>query len=148
MNARLILQIVFAVGWTLGYVWWSRAYFRAVDPRVRARIGAWLGVRLCWVHRSGTHGDPLRFGPRYATWSWGIADAQARSVVTDSLVYGLWLLVVPVLAGLWPVALLLIVFLGTRWLHPLIALPLIFAIIPIYSIYWAGRYRLSGMQVE
>jgi hypothetical protein len=148
VSVKLLLQIAFAIGWTAGYVLWSRAYYRTVDPRLRALIGEWLGARLGWVHRQGTGGRPLRFGPRYATWTWGIADPHARTAVNDSLVYVLYVLIVPVLAGLWPVALLLGLVLGMRWLHPLITLVLLFAIIPIYSLYWAGRYQVPGMDAD
>ena len=146
MNARLALQIMFAIGWTVGYVLWARAYYRTIDPLLRRRLGTWLGVQIIWTFRQGSSGSPLHFGPRYATWMWGIAAPQSHRLLADMQVYVLFVLIVPVLAGLWPVALLLLVFLGTDILHPLVALPLLFLVIPIYAIYWSGRYAPPGFQ--
>ncbi len=146
MIVRLAPQIVFAIGWTMGYVIWSRAYYRILDPYLRRRASELLGVPIVWALRQGTHNRPLGFGPLYDTWAWYIPDEHARTVAKDTMVYVLWLVAVPVLGGLWPVAVLLLVFLGTSFLSPLVALPLLFAIIPIYSIYWSGRYELAGME--
>jgi hypothetical protein len=145
MSLWLLPQIAFTIGWTAGYVFWSRVYYRSVDPLLRMLIGAWLGVRISWVYRHGTQGVPLRFGPRYAMWTWGTTDPQARGIGRESLVYLIYIIVVPLLCGLWPVALLLLIMVGTRWLHPLVVLPLVFLVIPIYSIYWTGRYQVAGM---
>ena len=145
MGVRLGLQLAFAIGYVVVYLWWSRAYYRAVDPWIRERIGQWLGVKIVWVFRKGDpSGTPFRL--RYNLWSWGIQAEGGRPLIKDGLVYVLGVIVVYVLCGLWLPAILFAVFLGSDFLHALVALPLLFITIPIYSIYWCGRYELPDMR--
>jgi hypothetical protein len=62
------------------------------------------------------------------------------------IVYAAWLLLVPVLSGLWPVAVFLLSFLVADFLSILIAYPLLFLTVPIYTRYWSGKYEVPGMQ--
>ena len=147
MNVRLIAQMVFGLGYVAVYILWSRLYYRLVDPVIRARIGELLGAKIIWVHRRGDpSGSEWNFRLRYNTWSWAIADERQRGTLKDGLIYVLWLLLVLVVFGLWPFTLFLFVFFGADFLHALVALPLLFITIPIYSIYWAGRYEVAGMR--
>ena len=59
--------------------------------------------------------------------------------------YVAWLLLVPVLCGLSPVAVFLIAFLAADVLSVLVAYPLLFLTIPIYTRYWSGKYEVPGM---
>jgi ABC-type sugar transport system permease subunit len=147
LGARLVPQLAFAIGYVAVYLWWSRAYYRVVDPWIRERIGRRLGVKIVWIFRKGNpSGEPLSFRPRYSAWSWGVQDDGGRTLLKDGLVYVLSIIVVSVVCGLWPAALFFAVFLGTHFLHGLVALPLVFITIPIYAIYWSGRYEQAGMR--
>ena len=147
MNAPLGLQIALAVGYLVGSILWPRLYYRRLDPVIRGWLGAKLGVRIVWaVRQGGMHRGPLWFGPLYDTWAWTIADGERRTMWKDGLVYAAWVLVVPVLCGLLPVALFLIAFLVVGLLSALVAYPLLFLIVPIYTRYWSGKYEVPGMR--
>jgi hypothetical protein len=149
-GAALTAQVALALGWVLGYVLWSRWYFRRLDPRLRARLDRRAGGRVVWTYRrGGTSGGTLSFRLPVCTWSWGIDDADRsslRGALRDGTVYALYVVTVPVLAGLWPVAVLSVVVFATRLLHPLVAYPLFFVVIPVYARYWSGRYEVRGMR--
>jgi len=145
MIARLIPQMIFAVAWTAGYVAWSLLYYRVFDRVVRNAVGALVGTRVVWVYRKGSlYASPLSFTLPYSRWSWGAADRESARG-KDAVVYILCVVLVYVVAATWPVAILLGA-LFSKWLHPLIALPLLFLAIPIYSIWWSGRYEVRGMR--
>jgi hypothetical protein len=67
-------------------------------------------------------------------------------MLQEGVVYAAWLLLVPVLCGLLPVAVFLTAFLLADFPSILIAYPLLFLIIPIYIRYWSGKYEVSGMR--
>ena len=143
-------QVALALGWVLGYVLWSRWYFRRLDPRLRSSLQGWAGGRVVWTYRrGGASGGSLSFRLPVSTWSWGIDDADRstlRGTVRDGAVYALYVVTVPVLAGLWPVAVLVVIALVAHLLHPLVAYPLFFVVIPVYARYWSGRYEVPGMR--
>ena len=149
-GAALAAQAAVAVGWLVGYVLWSRWYFRRLDPRLRARLDGWAGGRVVWTYRrGGTSGSESSFRLPVSTWSWGIDDADRttlRGAVRDSAVFTLYVVTVPLLAGMWPVALLFVLVFAVHALHPLVAYPLFFLLIPVYARYWSGRYEVPGMQ--
>ncbi|HEV2722247.1 MAG TPA: hypothetical protein VG323_19670 [Thermoanaerobaculia bacterium] len=135
--------MTFAVLWTIGYVVWSLLYYRVLDPLLRRVVGAIVGTRVVWVYRKGSlYADPLSFTLPYSRWSWGAADGE-NARAKDAVVYMLCVVLVFIIAGLWPVAVLLAAFFS-KWLNPLVALLPLFLIIPIYSIWWSGRYRVHG----
>jgi hypothetical protein len=140
----LVPQLAFAIVWTVGYVVWSLLYYRVLDPPIRRAVGAIVGTRVEWVYRRGSlYASPLSFTLPYSRWSWGAAD---RPSAKDAIVYVLCIVLVFVLAGAWPVAVLLAA-LFSKWLNPFVALPLLFLAIPIYSIWWSGRYDVArGMR--
>jgi len=145
MIVRLIPQMIFAVAWTAGYVVWSLLYYRVFDRIVRNAVGALIGTRVVWVYRKGSlYASPLSFTLPYSRWSWGAADRESAGE-KDAVIYVLCVVLVYVVAGTWPAAILLgAVFL--TGLHPLIVLPLLFLAIAIYSIWWSGRYEVRGMR--
>ena len=137
---RFIPDIIFDIVYIAGYIWWSRAYYRHIDPGLRRALTQRFGVPIGWIYRKGSlYRSPLSFQLPYSTWSWGIA--EQRGSMQDGLVYILYLLAVPVLGGLWPVAVLFIVVILLHAIQPLIAYPLFFLTIPIYSLWWSGYYR-------
>jgi hypothetical protein len=148
-GAALVTQVAVAVGWLVGYVGWSRLYYRRVDAALRARVARRVGAPVVWTYRRGDRtGAPLSFRLAISTWAWGLDDidrSSLRGVARDGVVYALYVVTVPVLAGLLPVALLLVLILAHA-LHPLIAYPLLFLLIPVYARYWSGRYEVPGMR--
>ena len=151
-GAALAGQVAVALGWLIGDVLWSRWYFRRLDPVLRARLSGWAGGPVVWTYRrGGTSGGSMSFRLPVSTWSWGIEDVDRtslRGTVRDGAVFALYVLAVPVLAGLAPIALLLVLVLVAHALHPLVAYPLLFLLIPVYARYWSGRYEVSGMSAS
>lgn len=112
MSAPSALDVVFGIGYLVGSILWPRIYYRRLDPALRGWLSRKLGVRVVWAHRrGGLHRGSLWFGPEYDTWSWSVGGEGEIASVKDGLVYTSWLLLVPVLAGLWPVA----VFRNVLW---------------------------------
>ncbi len=147
MSPALGLHVLAGIGYLVGSMLWPRFYYRRVDPALREWLGNKLGVRVVWAHRKGgLHRGPLWFGPTYDTWAWSIGGEEEITSAKDGLVYTLWLLLVPVLAGLLPVAVFLIAFLGLGFPSFWVAYPLLFLTIPIYTRYWSGRYEVPGMR--
>lgn len=141
------VQIALAVIYLAGSIIWPRIFYRRVDPVLRGWLGEKLGVRIGWaVRRGGFNRGPLWFGPLYDTWAWVIEGDPGRTVPREVLVYVAWVLIVPMAAGLLPVAVLFGAFLGLKLISALVAYPLLFLIIPIYTRYWSGRYELPGMR--
>jgi hypothetical protein len=133
----LVLQLSLGCAWLAGYVGWSHMYFRVMDPVIRRRIGAALGVRIVWSYDARQY---FQQG-RYKRWHWGVADAPPDHVVfVELIVHVLCVAIVNVLAGLWCVS-LLYVALVRRWPGALALYPCIILAIPIYALYWSGRYR-------
>lgn len=141
-------QIIFAVGLVSGYFFWSRLYFQVLDPIVRARVGAVLGLRLIWVLRhTASYQTAFEWGPvRYHRWSWGIALEQQRTFLRDGLVVLLSLVCVNIIAGLWPLAVFLAVALTLKALAYISFFPTCCAMLAIYAIFWSGRYEVAGMR--
>ena len=141
-------QIAFGVVMVMGYVGWSRLYFRVLDRGVRARIGRVLGVHIRWVQRhSASYQTPFETGfERYHAWSWGIEEERQRTFLRDGLVASLCFVVVNLAFGLWPVAIFFLVSLGLRALSAIILIPAIVAVVAIYAVFWAGRYEVAGMR--
>ena len=155
-----LLRRLVAAGWPLpaqaalgialvaGYVAWSRAYYRGADPAVRRHLGRRLGAELVWVVRGdGSYATPFAWGAaRRPRWSWGIAAEGDRTFARDGVVALLCVLVVNVLAGVVPVALLLYAFAGARVLSYAVFLPACVAMLAIYALRWSGRYEVAGMR--
>jgi|GEM_PF-6906969 len=141
-------QIIFALAIVGGYFIWSQLYFRVVDPVVRAYISRMLGLQIIWVLRhSSSYPTAFEFGfERYHRWSWGIATESQRTFLRDGMTMMLSLLWVNILAGLWPVAVFLLVSLGLQALSYIVFLPTCVATLAIYAIFWSGRYEVTGMR--
>ena len=147
MNTQIGVQIALGGGYVIGSVLWPRLYYRRTDPVLRRWLGASLGVRIVWaVREGGLNRGPLWFGPLYDTWSWIIEGNERGTIPQEVLVYTASLFLVPVLCGLLPVAVFLMAFLVADYLSVLVAYPLLFLTIPIYTRYWSGKYEVSGMR--
>lgn len=134
------LQLAFAIGYVVGSVLWARFFFGVLDPALRRALGGLIGAEVGWVRRRGTYHDPEpTFGPDFTTWMWGLARPEQRTIAREIVVYALCVLIVFALAGALPLAVLLAVFLGTRFLSVVVALPLLFLSIPLYTRHWTGR---------
>lgn len=137
-------QIAFAVAWTVTYALWARVYFRRVDPALRRAVGGWAGEPVHWVLRRGAQrGGNTYFSPRYDTWSWGVAPREGRPLGKDVLLYALSVLVVYVVAGLWPVAVLYGVAFHLPLLSPPFVLLLFFLVIPLSTHFWSARWHTA-----
>ena len=143
----LEVQIALAAIYLAGSIIWPRIFYRTIDPALRAWLGSRLGVRIGWaVRQGGFNRGPLWFGPLYDTWAWVIEGDAERTIPREVAVYVAWALIVPVLAGLLPIALFFVAFLGLELISTLVAYPLLFLIIPIYTRYWSGKYERPGMR--
>jgi hypothetical protein len=132
-----VSDVLAAAAWALGYVLWSYAYYQLVDPLARRRIGARLRVRIVWAY------DARQFLSRktYRRWHWGLANASPESVAFNEFVVQiLCVAIVNIIAGTWPAA-LLYVALTRHWVGPIAVYICAVLTIPIYSFFWAGRYR-------
>jgi hypothetical protein len=147
MSTPIGVQITLGLGYVVGSILWPRLYYRRLDPVLRGWLGDKLGVRIVWaIRQGGFNKGPLWFGPLYDTWAWSIESDQPRTILQEVIVYIAWVLLVPVLCGLWPVAVFLIGVLAAEVPSILIAYPLLFLTIPIYARYWSGKYEVPGMR--
>jgi hypothetical protein len=120
---------------------WTYLYYWVIDPALRDRVGRALGVRIVWTYDARHY---LQQG-RYKWWRWGIAEAPADHVVfAEFIVHALCVGIVMIVAGMWPVALVYIA-LVRHWTAPLTLYACLLLAIPIFSIYWTGRYRPVGV---
>ena len=143
----LALYAALGVAWVAGYVLWSRAYWRAVDPWARRRVGARLGVRVVWEYRERNSQRAFDFRPRWGGWQWGIAggpDGAFLKAVAVRLVN----LALTFTGGLLPIALLLYATAWARVVPALVAYPLFFLIAPLYVRYWHGDYGARHAPAE
>lgn len=137
MPSDYAVQLSLAAAWAAGYVCWTFFYHRVLDPVIRRRVGDMLGVEIVWACDARQY---FQRG-RYKRWHWGVADAPVdRVVFTEFIVRMLCLAFVTVLAGLWPIA-LLYVALVRRWASPLTLYACVLLAIPMFSVYWGGRFR-------
>jgi hypothetical protein len=148
----LYLQVAFAVGISVIYYFWSILFYRVFDVSLRSFIGHALHVRIIWVlrHSSNYHQTQFEFGvtpTRYRRWTWGIEMEDKRTFFRDGAVSMLSLLVVNILAGLWPIAVFFYVFISLKALSYVVFLPSCIVLLIIYSTFWAGRHKLKGMQL-
>jgi hypothetical protein len=143
-------QAVLAVVAVAGYWLWSRAYYRVVDPGMRRRVGRALGAAVVWVPRhTAEYQTPIESGfTRGRRWTWGIAAERERTATARRRRARALRPRRHLAAGLWPVAVTLYL---TLWRYPLSALlliPVLTAVIAIYSVFWTGRYEVRGMREE
>ena len=140
-GAPLWVQIAFALAWVVAYVRWARVYFRRIDPALRRALGGWAGEPIHWVLRRGRQRGGDFLSPRYDTWSWGLAPRDDAPLAKDWSLYVVSVLLVYVVAALWPVAVLYAAAFKLRLLSPLFVLVLFFAVIPLYLRFWSGRWH-------
>ena len=135
----LLAHAALGVAWVVGYVLWSRLYWRAIDPWARRRVGGRLGVRVVWEYREPNSQRAFDFRPRYGGWQWAIAGRPEGAFLTAAAVR-LVNLALTLAGGLWPIALLLYAALWARLLSAVVAYPLLFLVAPLYIRYWHGGY--------
>jgi hypothetical protein len=140
-GAPLPVQIAFALAWVVTYALWARVYFRRVDPAIRRSLGGWAGEPVQWVLRRGRQRGGDFLSPRYDTWSWGLAPRENVPTARDWSLYVVSVLVVYVVAALWPVAVLYAAAFHLQLLSPPFVLILFFAVIPLYLRFWSGRWH-------
>ena len=144
----LVVQGLVALLWVAAYVIWSRLFYSFIDPALRRRLGAWVNADVVWIHRRGSlYASPASFTLRRSTWSWGLAGDRERAFLRDGLVYAAYVICVPVLAGLWLIAVISYAALWRHALSAIVVLPLFFLIIPLYMRYWGGRRPAPGMEL-
>jgi len=147
MSTPIGVQITLGLGYVVGSILWPHVYYGRLDPVLRGWLGDKLGVRIVWaIRQGGFNKGPLWFGPLYDTWAWSIEGEQQRKFFQEFIVYTASLMLVPVLCGLWPVAVFLGAFLAAEVPSILVAYPLLFLTIPIYARYWSGKYEMLGMR--
>lgn len=123
----MIRIATFAVAWPAAYFVWTFVYFKLVDPTLRRVMGA----DVIWTY------DARQYFARgrYRRWHWGIRNAPADEVqFREFVVDMLGVVIVNVIAGAAPVATLFL-------LPPLAMYVCLFVAIPIYAVWWSGRYR-------
>ena len=144
----LVTQVAAALLWIAAYIVWARVFYAVIDPMLRRQLGAWVNADVIWLYRQGSlYASPSSFRLRRSTWSWGLAGDRENALLRDGLVYAAYVICVPVIAGLWPIALLSYVALWRHALSAVVVLPLYFAIIPLYTRYWSGQRPAPGMRL-
>ncbi len=80
-------------------------------------------------------------GPRFNTWSWGLAPRPDRPAGKDFLLYYMSVVTVHAVVAPLPVVVLYAVAFGTQLLAPLIMLLLFLLVIPLYARFGSGRWH-------
>ena len=144
----LVAQAVAALLWVAAYVIWARVFYAVIDPMLRAQLGKRVNAEVIWLYRRGSlYASPSSFTLRRSTWSWGLAGDRENAPLRDGLVYAAYVICVPVIAGLWLIALLSYAALWRHMLSAVVVLPLFFLIIPLYMRYWGGQRPAPGMML-
>ena len=141
----LVAQIAAALSWIAAYMIWARVFYAVIDPMLRRRLGAWVNADVIWLYRRGSlYASPSSFRLRRSTWSWGLGADRENAPLRDGIVYVAYVICVPVIAGLWLIALLSYFALWRHALSAVVVLPLFFLIIPLYMRYWSGQHSAPG----
>jgi hypothetical protein len=115
-------ETTFAAVYLVAALAWAPAFYRAIDPWLRRRVGILLGVTIVW--RRGWAPDP----------SVPVGDAL------EGIVHRFGVLM-NVLGGTWPVTILVAATVALSLSAPL-ALALVLATIAIWVLFRAGGLRL------
>jgi hypothetical protein len=134
VHAQLVVSAVVTTAYLAGYLVLSMTYRRRWDARLRSALGRRLGADVAWTHHAGW-ADPFSDATSAAYEGWGTdAGPVGRLVVHVAH------LAVVVVLGVGPIAVyLLATFAGL--LHPLVAWIALFLFLPIFGLFWAGRFR-------
>lgn len=139
MHAPLLVSAVVTAAYLAGYLALSLTYQRRLDARLRAALGRRLGAGVAWTHHAGW-ADPFSNATSAAYEGWGTdAGPVKRLVVTMAH------LAVIVLLGVGPVVVYLLAAVAGL-LHPLVAWVALFLLLPIFGLFWAGRFRPRNSQ--
>jgi hypothetical protein len=133
-----VISILFSAAYLLAYLVLSVVYHRRWDARLRRALGARIGSDVQWAyHRS--QGDPLSTSSEGAGGFHGWAVGEDAGLSQHFFVRAA-VIAVTVLGAL-PVVLYILIAVFAKLVHPLAAYPTIFLLLPIFGIYWSGRYR-------
>ncbi|GIE85599.1 hypothetical protein [Actinoplanes regularis] len=132
----LVASAVVTVAYLAVYLILSIVYHRRWDSPIRAALGRRLGTRVGWRHHA-QWADPFSNEVSGGYHGWG---AGPDSSLGRQLAVNLAHLAVLVVIGVGPIALyLLVAFTGV--IHPVVLWLAVFAFLPIFALFWAGRYR-------
>jgi hypothetical protein len=121
---------------------WNKEVGAGTTPNAAAgALGGWAGEPIYWVLRRGRQRGGDFLSPRYDTWSWGLAPREDAPLAKDWSLYVVSVLLVYVVAALWPVAVLYGAAFHLHLLSPPFVLVLFFAVIPLYLRFWSGRWH-------
>jgi hypothetical protein len=126
--------MLFAAVWLAASIAWPYLFYRAVDPLMRALVTKRVGAPVVWTN------DARRFlvTGRYHRWHWGVAGAPSDHVTfAEGMVNAACVVAVNIVAGMILPAVLFL-SLGSVGVY---AYPLLLLAIPIYAIYWSGKFR-------
>ncbi|AEV87672.1 hypothetical protein ACWT_6660 [Actinoplanes sp. SE50] len=136
MRLPLVPSAILTVVYLVGYLTLSIVYHRRWDARLRAALGRRLGAPVGWEYHDRWH-DPLSDATSAGYHGWA---AQGDASLRQRFLVNIAHLAVLVLVGVGPIAVyLLIAFAGL--IHPLALWAALFLFIPIFALFWAGRYR-------
>ena len=126
-------EATFAAVYLVAALAWAPAFYRAIDPWLRRRVGILLGVTIVW-RRGGA--DAGR-----AAWAWAADPGVPVGAALEHIVQRFGVLM-NLLGGAWPVTILLAATLALSVPAPL-ALALVLATVAIWALFRAGGPRLA-----
>jgi hypothetical protein len=143
MTLPLVAQVVVSAAWLLVYVLLSVLFARRWDARMRAALGRRLGTDVRWarVDASGDPFDSEGTGPTQA-WHADGSGSLGRQLGQELAARGAYLAVLVLLGAAPPLGLLGVQFL--LHFHALLVLATALLVIPVFSLFWLGRYRQAG----
>jgi hypothetical protein len=126
-------EATFAAVYLVAALAWAPAFYRAVDPWLRRRVGILLGVTIVW-RRGGADDGP-------AAWGWTPDPGVPVGAALEHIVHRFGV-VINVLGGAWPVTILVAATLALSVAAPL-AIALVLATVAIWSLVRGGAPRLA-----
>jgi hypothetical protein len=132
----LFASAALTVAYLVAYLTLSVLYHRRWDGPIRAALSRRLGTRVGWGHHAGW-ADPFSddVSAGYEGWR-----AEAGASLGRQFGVNMAHLAILLVFGVGPIVLyLLAVFAGL--IHPLAVWLGMFAFLPIFGLFWAGRYR-------
>jgi hypothetical protein len=143
MTSSLAAQIAVSTVWFTLYVVLSVLFDRRWDARMRAALGRRLGADVQWarVDASGNLLETEGAGPTHA-WHTEGSGSLGRQLGQEMAARGAYLVVLVVLGAAPPLGLLGVALLLN--FHALLVLAIALLIIPVFSLFWLGRYRRVG----
>jgi hypothetical protein len=126
-------ETTFAAVYLVAALAWAPAFYRAIDPWLRRRVGILLGVTIVWRRGSAEAGR--------AAWAWAADPGVPVGAALEHIVQRFGVLM-NLLGGAWAVTILLAATLALSVSAPL-ALALVLATLAIWALFRAGGPRLA-----